>query len=269
MRAIVLSGGGLRGSFQAGALKRLEEANIIADRIYGVSTGAINAFGYAFGNSLRLVDIWKSIRRKKDIMKAEWWKLFWAKGLYNLNPLKEKMYDYVTGKPRCYACVSYVELNDYELCYVDTSESLDIFINAVLASSAQPPVIIPINDCTDGGVREQTPLKRAIDDGADEIIVILTQPIRETIALSSWTWKIPYIFSYIVRVTDILAHEVFLEDIKVALLYNSLPEKRKVKIDMIMPDREIFSHSFDLENWKILEAINHGYQKASIFLEGK
>jgi len=265
MRAFVLSGGGFKGAFQAGALKALERSGIFCDSIYGVSTGAINAFGYAYGTAEKLVEFWKAIKHRTDILFPVIWKLFWMKGLYNLKPLQKKMHQYADNEEsRCRAVASYVNLETGNLSYQDNSD-YELFIEAVLASAAQPPIIEPINNyLADGGIREQTPLKKAIDDGANEIYVILTAPYKSK--EDSWQWKFPYLFSYIARSVDIMCHEVFMEDIQTALMYNNLPNKKKVDIKIIAPEFSLYD-TFDVSDTNIQFAISSGFREAMKIIE--
>ena len=70
--AFVLSGGGTKGAYQAGVLKKLEELGHVPDRIYGASIGALNAMGFSYGNADTLMDFWKSIKCRQDALKFNW-----------------------------------------------------------------------------------------------------------------------------------------------------------------------------------------------------
>lgn len=61
MRAIVLSGGGALGSFEAGAIKALDDEGITFRIISGSSIGAINASFLAQGKAQQLADFWHNI----------------------------------------------------------------------------------------------------------------------------------------------------------------------------------------------------------------
>ena len=57
--AFVLSGGGMRGCFQVGALQYLMKVkNIIPDIVCGISTGSLQALGVAL--NIDLEEFWKS-----------------------------------------------------------------------------------------------------------------------------------------------------------------------------------------------------------------
>jgi NTE family protein len=68
--AFVLSGGGLRGCFQVGALKYLmEEKKIKPDIVCGISTGSLQAVGVALG--IDLENLWtKKIKKTSDVYSA-------------------------------------------------------------------------------------------------------------------------------------------------------------------------------------------------------
>lgn len=66
-RALILSGGGARGAYQAGVLRYLEEIQFKPDIICGTSVGAITATAMGCGmNSAEITKLWKSIEAKKS-----------------------------------------------------------------------------------------------------------------------------------------------------------------------------------------------------------
>ena len=62
--ALVLSGGGARGAYEAGVIKALDELNIKCDIVTGVSIGSVNTACYAQKNTKILNDLWKNISYK-------------------------------------------------------------------------------------------------------------------------------------------------------------------------------------------------------------
>lgn len=93
-RALVLSGGGLKGAFQAGAIYHLiVHRRCDFSEIAGVSVGSLNAVILAqaprdenSGASLKnmadraekLVDVWLRIRSSREILKPRWPGWMWA-----------------------------------------------------------------------------------------------------------------------------------------------------------------------------------------------
>jgi predicted acylesterase/phospholipase RssA len=93
-RALVLSGGGLKGAFQAGATYHLiVHRSCDFNEIAGVSVGSLNAVILAqaqrdqnpetslknmAGQAERLVEVWQNIRSSKQILKPRWPGWMWA-----------------------------------------------------------------------------------------------------------------------------------------------------------------------------------------------
>lgn len=60
--ALVLSGGGAKGSFEAGVLAAVEDAGLSPQVLSGTSAGALNAAGLAAGlDAARLAELWTSV----------------------------------------------------------------------------------------------------------------------------------------------------------------------------------------------------------------
>ena len=93
-RALVLSGGGLKGAFQAGATYHLiVQRHCDFSEIAGVSAGSLNAVILAQAQrdenpeaslknmeerAEKLVDVWHDIRSKRQILKPRWPGWYWA-----------------------------------------------------------------------------------------------------------------------------------------------------------------------------------------------
>ncbi len=267
MKVCVLSGGNVKGGYQAGALLKLEENGISFDHIYGVSVGAVNAVGWSYGNAKRLVEIWKGLRKSSDIIKLEWWsslKRFFP--TYNMNPLEKRLKEYAGGAlPKCPATVSYVNLMNGKLLYAcNSGMGIRDFIYYVIASASEPPLVKALDGTyLDGGIRDQTPLKKAIDDGATEIMAILTNPVSES--MEEWEPGFPRSLSELVRTIDIVLNEAFISDIRRCLAYNQIPGKVKVKLNYIYPS-ENFPGSFKVVPEEIERAIELGYKDADKLL---
>lgn len=64
-RALILSGGGARGSYQAGVIQYLEETAWVPDLVCGTSIGAVNAAAWGSGVSASgLADLWFTYDRR-------------------------------------------------------------------------------------------------------------------------------------------------------------------------------------------------------------
>ena len=98
MKALVLSGGGSKGAYQAGALKYiLGELNTVYDVFCGVSVGAINCAylsmfhsGQEKESSDLLAHLWSQLDTSK--IYKRWqpfgrWHALWKKSFYDSSPL--------------------------------------------------------------------------------------------------------------------------------------------------------------------------------------
>jgi len=276
-RYLVMSGGNTKGGYQAGAIKYFEEKGLTFDSIYGVSVGAVNALGWAYGDAEKLIGMWKSLKATSDILKREsWWRfLFDLFPAYNMRPLQKKMEDYVDDEysalkakaPRCRAVVSYVDLKDGSLKHADNTQmSVEEFIKWVICSASEPPLVKAFEDrYLDGGLRDQTPLKKAIDDGADQIWVVLTSPFTQK--MEEWKSEWPHTWNQALRTLDIVLNEAFYNDIQRCLDYNKIPGKKEIDLRWIAPS-VYFPSAFKVDPARIVQAIDLGYQDAPKLLTG-
>lgn len=194
-RALVLSGGGGRGAFQAGVLEHLESIGWKPDIIVGTSIGSMNAAVYAVGGIPHLQKMWESIRTK-DMHRFFRWKPWnsvfdrtpWKRTLEEYAPedrlaqIKMPIYmvatDITTGHPTVYT-------NGEK---PDRNKGLYVRVPALkhehlLASSSIPYVYAPIgiedNQHWDGAVMYNSPLRPAIDAEAEEILMVLLSPYHK------------------------------------------------------------------------------------------
>lgn len=188
-RALVLTGGGARGSFQAGVWKYLTEKDWKPDIICGTSIGAINAA--AIGSGMRveqLIRLWTSYNRRR-ICRLNFMDFFVyllsgraVRPFFDTGPLRTMLLenlDFTTlRQSRTKIIVSAVNLLTGRPKFFNNKE---IKLEHLLASSAMP-LLFPWQEIDgepywDGGVMVNTPLFPALDCGADEIIVVLLSPV--------------------------------------------------------------------------------------------
>ena len=270
MKALVLSGGNVKGCYQAGALKKLWERGYRPDAIYGTSVGAVNTFGLLYGDPNKLCDFWLQLKSKNQIIKREpLWRIF-VDGFiqYNMKPLLEQLNEYAQDlpAPALRGVVTYVDLFSGCLCYSESrTASKQEFMEYVVASATEPPIVKPLyNRFYDGGLRDQTPLKKAIDDGATEIFVILTNPYPSKPEV--WQPKKPYVLYNLLRAVDIISNEVYINDIERCLAYNGVPGKRQIMLKFISPNIEL-KGGFDVDPDLIRRGLQAGYEDADKFFD--
>ena len=188
-RALILTGGGARGAFQAGVWKYLSQIGWKPDIICGTSVGAINASVIGSGiDTQRLIHLWTSYNRRK-MYKFNFLQFFAylfskraIKPLLDTKPLEKMLQENLDfnalKESKTKIIISAVNLLTGHPEFFNQKE---ITLKHVLASSAMP-LLFPWQEINgtpywDGGVMVNTPLAPALDFGADEIIVVLLSPV--------------------------------------------------------------------------------------------
>lgn len=187
-KALVLSGGGARGAYQAGVYKYLSEQKFTPDVICGTSVGALNATALGCGfSSDKLIELWRSIETGK-VMRHSLWQnikdIFLRRfsPLVDTTPLKRLLAQELDFQKLRNSSskifISAVNINNSELVYFSNQE---IGIQHLMASSAIP-VVFPWQYVNgepywDGGLMANTPIGPAIDEEAKDIIVVLLSPV--------------------------------------------------------------------------------------------
>lgn len=190
MRAFVLGGGGSLGAMQVGALVAMFERGIYPDMLIGCSVGALNAAMVAHEHSWngleKLIKIWNRVQRQ-DIYPGGTFTYIWRaltrqeglvdnRHLYNylvrsgLDP--ELQFGDIQEIP---LFITTTSLRTGDLHVFGPSPS-DCVIDALMASSAQPPYLAPweVNGerYIDGGAITPLPLRVALERGATEIYAL-------------------------------------------------------------------------------------------------
>lgn len=264
MSACVLSGGTMKGAFQIGVLRQLSNAGVSFTHYYGTSVGSINSTAVASAGLDKTEAMWRTIHKRSDIFGLPWWRWLWSTGFMSLAPLAKKLKATLTEERRAIAQVCYVDLVSGEIKYVTSTEvSLPDLVQAVLCSSSQPmimesqaPQVGAPPTGTDGGVREVTPLTKAIRDGHDDITVILCSPLKPnpepwSMPTSKWLRWLKVGFR---AVSDLSIHEIFWNDIKEVVMWNAIQEKlgdlggvRNIKLTVYAPSSSMESFEFSQE----------------------
>lgn len=259
--AFVLSGGGAKGAFQAGALLALHEKGIKPDVIYGTSVGSLNGVGWAYLGPEKTVELWKGIKGRGDILTSNWWKiLFNPPGWYSMKPLRKKLEAIVKGPGSCEVNACYTDLVTGTAHYASNRKlPTEAFRMFVEASSSIPTFMEPVCDrFVDGGVREIAPLKQAIIDGAEKIYAILCNPLTEN-PTNSWEKSWPHMVSYGLRAIDIMEQEVFYEDMKLCRQRNNEEGWKKIDLQVLAPAKFLYE-TLEFDPKKLAAALKQGYE---------
>jgi NTE family protein len=242
-RALVLSGGGAKGAFQLGAVDHLvNDRGLDFDVVAGVSVGALNAavLAQAGPGGVRdgvdqLKRLWFGIRGNGDVYRKRLLGgvlvFLIADSLFDPGPLRRHIErevdpDALRASGRRFRTGA-VELESGR--YVSVTEAHDRLRDWILGSAsvplAFPPVAIAGGHVVDGGVRNVTPLREAFAAlkreaaGADEdeMYVLLASPLDVPPALEP-SWGTGRHVGQ--RALEILANEVFREDLSYAVAIN-------------------------------------------------
>jgi predicted patatin/cPLA2 family phospholipase len=179
-------GGGFRSIFGAGVMDRCLELGIDFDHCYGVSAGSANMTSFIARQSDRNYKFYTEYAFRREYASAT-------------NFIKDRNFvhlDYVYGdlsdhdgeypldydtffkNPTEFTVVA-CNANDGSSKYFDKSDFGFDNCNPVKASSSVPvacqPYVIDDIPYFDGGISDPVPVQRAIDDGYDRIVLVLTR----------------------------------------------------------------------------------------------
>ncbi len=230
--ALILSGGGAKGAFQAAAEKYArEEKGYTWDIIAGVSVGALNGAMLAMEKYQRLWEIWNTISNDQVYTGGfNLWSLvkiaFGAKSFYGNEPLRKMLQAELD--PRLIKVdlrIGSVSLVTGE--YVQFDKTEEQFAKAVLASTVMPIIWEPVDispaypGMVDGGLRNITPIGDVLESDPNEIVIINCGPDTET------ALKVPpaNIKDIGLRALDIVLNEIFRSDMADFLRINALVQE--------------------------------------------
>lgn len=260
-RALVLSGGGAKGIYEVGCLKRLLEDDpaLDFDFFLGVSAGSLNAAFLALAEpgpaALRaqlagLEAIWgEQIQGPEDIYsgsitptKADLIAVGLGKdSLLDATPIRRLIERFLTDKPvlrRLQIGATSLEKGTYQRFeFGPGTKPMPIdLVRAVKASTAVPALFRPVpwqdDWFVDGAIRDNTPLGHAFAACPEEIVVIQTSPVDggvEQIQLDLGSRGVATIWNpgksaldVLARSARILADEVQRDDLRGAKQWNSV-----------------------------------------------
>ena len=186
--AFILAGGGSRGAYQAGCLRRLEEEGITPDLLIGSSIGVPNSLVYTTAGAEGLWEFWSEIFSLPYIVTPSLRRnALFGNSLFSMNGLRrlvERRVDF----DRCFH-------SDVELTYVlanlsagheelrgnRTEPDVDRF-RTVSRIGYTIPILHPLIELdgdlyADGGFLWNVPFEYAVEDwGADELYILSAFP---------------------------------------------------------------------------------------------
>lgn len=280
-----MPGGGGRGAYQVGVAKALMESGLQFDMAFGTSIGALNAAFMAQGDFRRLEEIWCKLCQW-DIYKLPSahqigrMMLGHKLGMLDTKPLEELLKREADLR-KIKSGPMKVRLFTTDLCSLETRlikledlQTSSELVDVLMATSAVPIAFPPrhLNGkglWVDGGLVRNTPLRAAIDQGAEEIFMVLLHPETVNICPSNM-WQV------IARLLDIVLDSSAQKELELARLYNRLIDEgstvvpygmRSVRIEVIQPRRPVDINLLEIDPERSKQLIKLGYEDANLHLQ--
>lgn len=182
-KGLVLEGGGMRGLYTTGVLDSFLDHGITFDYVIGVSAGACHAASYISnqrGRSFKVNTDYLDDKRYlsfSNYIKTK--SLFGMDLIFDEIPNKLNLFDYdkFLSSP-CEFKIGTTDVLTGKPVYFEKGE-----VNrdcTVLKASSSIPIFAPIvnykdGKFVDGGTSDPIPVKKALEDGCDKVVVVLTR----------------------------------------------------------------------------------------------
>ena len=185
--AMIDVGGGFRAIYGAGVMDRMLEDGIMVDHCYGVSAGSANMVSYISKQHGRTHKFYTEYAFRKEYASFDSYvkhhnfaNLDYVYGtLSNHDGEYPVDYEAFAANPTGFTVIACNAL-DGSAKYFDKSDVHYDDFNIMKASSAVPvacePYVIYGVPYFDGGIVDPVPVQKAIDDGYDRIVLVLTRP---------------------------------------------------------------------------------------------
>lgn len=251
--ALVLSGGGAKGAFQAGALQYIyqqfmpTQPDFRFQVVSGVSVGCLNGAMIAQNKFPELLEVWNTVNNDKiykgklSVAQALWRiGIRKKRSLLDIDPLIKLIDQHVSWQDSLNSNISFsagtVSLIDgryHTYRPQDFTDSLN-YRKAILASATMPIFWEPVNrieskgkiitEVVDGGLRDNSPLGDVLDHDPDEIVIINCGPFqRDNVLIEPQPDAAKNAFTIAKRsLLDIALNEIFITDLREYLNLNHL-----------------------------------------------
>lgn len=184
MNGLVLEGGTFRPIFSCGVMDALLSENILLPYCIGVSAGIADGVSYISKQKGRNLEIVRKYRNdKRYLSKSNYRK---CRSLFGLDfvfgeipdkliPFDKKTFQEYSGQ--CIVGVTNAVTGEAE--YMDAKEMDETY--SMLRATCAMPLFFPAIEVDgkryyDGGIADPVPADKAITDGCDKLLIVLTQP---------------------------------------------------------------------------------------------
>lgn len=268
MSALVLEGGTFRAIFSAGVMDALLDNEVEFPYVIGVSAGITDGVSYVSKQQKRNYNILVNLRHDKRYVGMR--NLLTDRSLFGLKFAYEDMprdiypFDWETYKnSKTEVRVGVTNVHTGESEYLDGKE-LDEKCTMLKATCALPfafPVIeLNGNGYYDGGICDPIPVRKAIEDGHDKLLIVLTRPASYRKKLSGANkMAAKYLKRKYPKLVEPLLtrHDRYNETVR----YCEQLE-RDGKAVLLRPTEEVQIDSFEKDIEKIKRVYNFGYDLA-------
>ncbi|XMB66213.1 patatin family protein [Mycoplasmatota bacterium zrk1] len=267
-RALVLEGGGFRGMFTAGILDYFLEQKLNFNSVIGVSMGALIGMNYISKQKYRSRDLainymfdknyisFKNLILKGNLVN---WDYLFSGKINEDNPFDEKSFH----KSSSNFFVNVFNLKTGEVEYHDTVEN-DHFIDYIKASASLPVASrkVKIGDeiFFDGGVVDSLAFEKAIEDGYDKTVLILTRTLeyKKKVQPALWFFRLRYF-----RYPKLYKKLKVRHDRYNKLVKKAVELEKNGELFIIRPEEELGVGRFEKDVGKLKEIYNIGYEYAN------
>ncbi len=184
---LILEGGGMRGVYTGGLLERFMQDDLYFPYVIGVSAGACNAVSYLSRQRGRNRRVTIDYVGHPEYLSVRNWirrgSMFGMDFIFDRIPNELDPLDYETlfairetfvvgttdpetGEPAYYGNDAWARDKSTFSAVLRASSSLPFF---------SPPVLVDGKLLFDGGVADPIPVRRALEDGCDRVVVVLTK----------------------------------------------------------------------------------------------
>ena len=261
---LVLEGGGMRGVFTCGVLDYFMDHNIRFPYTIGVSAGACNGLSYisrqrgrAKYSNIDLLDKYhyiglKHLLKKKNIMDYDL--------LFGEFPERILPYDYETyfSSPERFVMVT-ANCETGEANYLEDKKDKQRVLDICKASSSLP-IVCPITyvdgiPMLDGGIVDSIPLLRAVEDGHQNNVVVLTR--NRGYRKEAKDHKIPsIIYRKYPKIREALSRRCAVYNEQLEMVERMEDEGQ---ITVIRPEKPIVVDRIEKDVMKLTDLYNEGY----------
>ena len=261
---LVLEGGGMRGVFTCGVLDFMMDNNIEFPYGVGVSAGACNGLSYmshqrgrAKYSNIDLLEKYDYISFKHLFHQRS---ILDQKLLYELFPEEILPYDYdaYMKNPNRFEMVT-TNCVTGRACYLEEKHDKERLLLIAKASSSLPyvcPIVyVDGRPMLDGGIIDSIPVMRAIEQGYDKNVVVLTR--NRGYRKTERDIKVPsFIYSRYPRLRVLLSNRCRVYNEQLEMIEKMEDEGR---IIAIRPEKKVVVNRIEKDIKKLTELYEEGY----------